>query len=72
MILARLHELPEAPWSDLRGKPLDSRDLSKRLGKYEITSWQHRVDGGSCAVTSPATWPTPGVGTSHPLLMAVM
>ena len=33
-ILAKLHDLEESPWGDLRGKPLDARGLARRLGKY--------------------------------------
>lgn len=35
-ILTRLHELDDAPWHDLKGKPLDSRGLSWRLKQYGI------------------------------------
>ena len=35
-ILERLHKLDEAPWADLRGKPLDARGLANRLRKYEV------------------------------------
>jgi hypothetical protein len=35
-ILERLHALPESPWNNLRGKPLDDRGLAVRLRKYEI------------------------------------
>ncbi|WNI15716.1 DUF3631 domain-containing protein [Actinacidiphila sp. ITFR-21] len=33
-ILAALHSMDEAPWADMEGKPLDSRQLAKRLGEY--------------------------------------
>ncbi len=33
-ILKRLQALEEAPWGDLRGKPLDARRLARMLGKY--------------------------------------
>ena len=33
-ILAALLAMDEAPWADMSGKPLDSRQLSKRLGEY--------------------------------------
>jgi hypothetical protein len=36
-ILAALTAMDEAPWADMNGKPLDSRQLSKRLGDY-VTS----------------------------------
>jgi hypothetical protein len=35
-LLNRLRELPESPWNNLRGKPLDDRSLAARLRKYEI------------------------------------
>lgn len=33
-ILAGLNSLDEAPWADMGGKPLDPRQLAKRLGEY--------------------------------------
>src|SRR5215470_12685835 len=30
-ILDRIHDLPEAPWTDVKGKPLDDRGLASRL-----------------------------------------
>jgi hypothetical protein len=35
-VLDALHAIDEAPWADLRGKPLDARGLANRLGKYGI------------------------------------
>lgn len=35
-ILPALHELDEAPWADLNGKPLDNRRLAKELGRYGV------------------------------------
>lgn len=35
-ILAGLHAMDEAPWGDLRGKPLDARGLSSRVRPYNI------------------------------------
>jgi hypothetical protein len=40
-----LTELDEAPWGDLRGKPLDARGLSRRLGRYDISPKNLRIDG---------------------------
>jgi hypothetical protein len=37
-ILGLLTSLDEAPWSDLKGKPLDSRRLASLLRPYDITS----------------------------------
>ena len=33
-ILEALHGMEDAPWGDLRGKPMSPRDLSSRLRKY--------------------------------------
>lgn len=35
-ILARLHDLDDSPWADLKGKPLDARGLSWRLKQYGV------------------------------------
>lgn len=35
-ILEALHALPESPWADIRGKPLDDRGLARRLLRYGI------------------------------------
>jgi Protein of unknown function (DUF3631) len=35
-ILEALWTLDESPWADLRGKPLNARGLSYRLGKYDV------------------------------------
>jgi hypothetical protein len=42
-LLDRLHALDEAPWGDLRGKPLDPRGLANLLRPYEIGSTTVRV-----------------------------
>ena len=44
-ILTELHALTEAPWSDLRGKPLDSRGLARRLAAYEVRSTKVKIEG---------------------------
>ncbi len=43
MILNRLAELPESPWADLYGKPLDERGLAKRLRAYGVKPKQFRT-----------------------------
>ena len=43
-ILQRLCDLEEAPWGDLRGKPLDARRLAKYLGEYGVKSTTIRTD----------------------------
>jgi hypothetical protein len=35
-ILTALHSLKEAPWNDLKGRPLNDRGLAQRLRHYEI------------------------------------
>lgn len=37
-LLAVLNAMDDAPWHDLKGKPLDSRGLGYRLGQYGIES----------------------------------
>lgn len=43
IILDKLNNLDEAPWGDLRGKPLDSRSLSYRLKAYQIRPTTVRI-----------------------------
>lgn len=38
MILSSLTSIEEAPWADLRGKPLDARGLAWRLSQYGVKS----------------------------------
>lgn len=42
-ILSYLQEMEEAPWGDLRGRPLDARGLSRRLAEYQISPTTVRV-----------------------------
>ena len=42
-ILQRLHDMEEAPWGDLRGKPLGARGLANYLRRYGIRSKSVRV-----------------------------
>lgn len=44
-LLRRLHDRPESPWADIRGKPLDQRGLAVRLRKYRIKSSDIKIDG---------------------------
>jgi hypothetical protein len=41
-LLEALIELDEAPWGDLRGKPLDARGLARRLSKFGVRPDNHR------------------------------
>lgn len=43
-LLAKLHELDEAPWGDLHGKPLDARGLAHRLRQYDARPHQFKID----------------------------
>jgi Protein of unknown function (DUF3631) len=45
-LIAGLIEIEDAPWGDLRGKPLDERGLARRLREYGIKSKNVRVGGG--------------------------
>lgn len=42
-LLEALHAIEDAPWGDLRGKPLDSRGLSRRLSEYQVAPAQIRI-----------------------------
>lgn len=42
-LLDGLHGMDEAPWSDLRGRPMDARALARMLRKYDIGSKSVRV-----------------------------
>lgn len=44
-IVTALRALPEAPWSDLFGKPLDATGLAKRLEPYDVRSHQFKIAG---------------------------
>ena len=35
-IITALHEIDEAPWGEMRGRPLDDRGLARRLSRYGI------------------------------------
>jgi hypothetical protein len=43
-ILHELHILPESPWNDLKGKPLNDRGLAVRLRQYSIKPKVVRID----------------------------
>ena len=43
-ILDRLNGLDEAPWGDLKGKPLDPRRLSRLLSDYDLKPGDVRAD----------------------------
>lgn len=43
-ILSELHGMEEAPWGDLRGRPLTDRDLAKLLRPYEVKPKLVRIE----------------------------
>lgn len=43
-IIKALCALDEAPWGDIRGKPIDARGIANRLGVYGIKSKTVRID----------------------------
>ncbi len=44
-ILAKLHALDDAPWGDLRGRPLTNLELSRLLHPYGIKPKLLRIGG---------------------------
>jgi hypothetical protein len=44
-ILRALNEDDEAPWGDLRGRPLDSRGLARLLKPYDVRPRKVKVEG---------------------------
>jgi Protein of unknown function (DUF3631) len=44
-VLQALNGLDEAPWGDIRGKPLDERGLARRLKQYSIKSKTLNIGG---------------------------
>lgn len=60
-LLEKLCELEEAPWGNLRGKPLDARGLASHLRKYEVTPATFDVlDGTGKTAKGYTTYPTKG------------
>lgn len=46
-ILTSLTGIEDAPWGDLRGKPLDARGLARRLRPYEVKPRDVKLDGAN-------------------------
>jgi hypothetical protein len=42
-VLAKLHEMEDAPWNDLKGKPLNDNQLARRLRQYGVKSKNVRI-----------------------------
>jgi hypothetical protein len=58
-ILAALIRMEEAPWGDMRGKPLDARGLAKHLRRYEVAPTAFDVlDGTGATAKGYTTYPT--------------
>jgi hypothetical protein len=47
-LLLKLQNLPESPWNDVKGKPLDQRGLASRLKPYGIKSKDVAIGGNRC------------------------
>jgi hypothetical protein len=45
VLLEALHRLPDSPWADLSGEPLNARGLARPLRPYDVRSDQVKVDG---------------------------
>lgn len=57
-IVDALRAMDEAPWSDLWGKPLDTRRLAKELARYDVRPVQFKEGGKQRGyVTEPTTSP---------------
>ena len=46
-LLAGLHGLEDAPWNDLRGKPITARWLANKLKPYGVKPSDHRFADGT-------------------------
>ncbi|TVT50725.1 DUF3631 domain-containing protein [Amycolatopsis rhizosphaerae] len=44
-LIRELHALEDSPWTDLQGKPLDSRRLAKELDRYLVRPKDLKVNG---------------------------
>jgi hypothetical protein len=44
-IVARLRAIEDAPWTDLNGKPLDSRRLAQELNPYQVAPLTFKHNG---------------------------
>jgi hypothetical protein len=49
VVLRKLAEIEEGPWSDIKGKPLDERGIAHRLKQYGIKSKNLKLDDGAVA-----------------------
>ncbi|OLZ47364.1 hypothetical protein BS329_25910 [Amycolatopsis coloradensis] len=44
-LIRELHDIEDGPWTDLQGKPLDSRRLAKELERYLVRPKDLKVNG---------------------------
>lgn len=44
-LIRELHAIEDGPWTDLQGKPLDSRRLAKELERYSVRPKDVKVNG---------------------------
>jgi len=44
-LIRELHEIEDGPWTDLQGKPLDSRRLAKEMERYLVRPKDLKVNG---------------------------
>ena len=65
-ILAELHRLEDAPWDDIKGKPLSDNQLARRLGNYDVKPKDVRIDRSSSRAIAAPICMTPGDATSLP------
>jgi hypothetical protein len=70
-MLSALTDMDEAPWGDLKGKPLDSRRLANLLNPYEVKSKNVRIGTAiTKGYTRESLWDAwerylPAVGAPH-------
>ena len=70
-ILKALHDLDEAPWGDLRGKPLNDRGLARLLRPYDVRPKLSVLQVISSAATRARTCTMRGSDTSRLLAAAL-
>lgn len=73
-LIRELHAIEDGPWTDVQGKPLDSRRLAKELDRYLVrpkdlkvsgkTLKGYRIDGGGLADAWSRYLPPPETGAT--------
>ena len=64
-LTAELNGLEDAPWAELRGKPLTPHQLARRLTPYHIRPKGIRVGDETRGATKHRNSPMPGAAISH-------